>query len=248
MLLIIAWGLGFGTLAAATSRQRARNPVSWFAFGAVLGPIATLILRSAPPGHCPACLEPTRGWLFVCGRCRTDLRPAASSRRPSDEPSDRRETVPEAAPAAPTPPVPDSQPPVAGASTETSGGGAAAAGRPEAASPLEQLDATILVGSGVYVGGTAPLVLGSRYGLVIRSESFDVVGPIDSAPERVVMSRRLDAIDATVMGGRLLVSGTGGNRARFALAFERLSGAEDDRLEAALTRRLGASADAGDGP
>jgi hypothetical protein len=248
VILIVAWAVGFGALAAETSRRRARNPLLWLGFGAVLGPIATLILRSAPPGYCPTCLEPTRGWLFICGWCRSDTRHKAARPRISAVPSDRSEAAQVAKPTALAKEDLRREPFDLGTPTTTSG--ASAIGIPAAggAPTLEEPPETILAGSGVYVGGSAPLIPGARYNLNVRGETFDIVGPVDTAPGRLALSRRLDSIDATVIGGRLLVSAIGSGRGRFTFAFEHLADVDTVELEKALTAVSRSVADPGNAP
>ncbi len=64
---------GFGLAAAQAAIRLDRVAPIWFAFGAILGPNALLLLRAAPPGRCRSCGTPTRGWLRVCGWCREDV-------------------------------------------------------------------------------------------------------------------------------------------------------------------------------
>lgn len=75
LLFVGIWVLVFGPAAAYVAAGRARRASAWFAFGAILGPIALVILRSAPPGHCPVCGAPVPGWLWFCVWCSTDFRP-----------------------------------------------------------------------------------------------------------------------------------------------------------------------------
>jgi hypothetical protein len=64
---------GFGLAAAQAATRLDRVAPIWFAFGAILGPVALLLLGAAPPGRCRSCRTPTRGWLKVCGWCREDV-------------------------------------------------------------------------------------------------------------------------------------------------------------------------------
>jgi hypothetical protein len=64
---------GFGLAAAQAATRLVRVAPIWFAFGAILGPIALLLLRAAPPGRCLSCGTPTRGWLKVCRWCGEDV-------------------------------------------------------------------------------------------------------------------------------------------------------------------------------
>lgn len=60
---------GFGLAAARAAVRLERAVPIWFGFGAILGPIALLLLDAAPPGRCHSCSTPTRGWLTICGWC-----------------------------------------------------------------------------------------------------------------------------------------------------------------------------------
>ena len=55
--------------AARLAERRRRRTVTWAFFGAILGPVALLLLNVAPPGHCWKCSAPTTGWLPVCLWC-----------------------------------------------------------------------------------------------------------------------------------------------------------------------------------
>jgi hypothetical protein len=64
----------FGLASARVATSQDRVGLVWFAFGAILGPIALVLLRAAPPARCRSCLTPTRGWLTVCAWCHADVR------------------------------------------------------------------------------------------------------------------------------------------------------------------------------
>jgi hypothetical protein len=73
IIAALCWMAGFGLAAAQAAIRLERAAPIWFAFGAILGPIALLLLRAAPPGRCRSCGTPTRGWLRVCWWCREDV-------------------------------------------------------------------------------------------------------------------------------------------------------------------------------
>lgn len=73
-LTLIAFVAVFGSAAWRLAKQRDRRAPVWFAYGAILGPIALAVLYAAPPGRCRSCLTPTRGWLTVCAWCHEDVR------------------------------------------------------------------------------------------------------------------------------------------------------------------------------
>ncbi|HEY6057213.1 MAG TPA: hypothetical protein VIV06_04235 [Candidatus Limnocylindrales bacterium] len=63
------------------ARRRARNPLVWLVYGALLGPIAAALLLAAPPGRCPVCGFAVQGWQWVCIWCVSDLRTARAGPR-----------------------------------------------------------------------------------------------------------------------------------------------------------------------
>jgi hypothetical protein len=71
--LLLASAAIFGPLTGWLAARRGRLIVAWFAFGVVLGPIATLLVFVAPPGHCPSCEARTAGWLGHCPECGVEL-------------------------------------------------------------------------------------------------------------------------------------------------------------------------------
>jgi hypothetical protein len=72
-LALLAWVVGFGLASARMAASRDRVAWEWFAFGAVLGPIALALLWIAPPGRCRSCDTPTRGWSRTCWWCGADV-------------------------------------------------------------------------------------------------------------------------------------------------------------------------------
>jgi hypothetical protein len=71
--LLIAWAFVFGLWAGVLASRRARNPIVWLMVGAIIGPIALIILHIAPLGRCPTCGNATTGWDRQCFWCRGDL-------------------------------------------------------------------------------------------------------------------------------------------------------------------------------
>jgi hypothetical protein len=83
LAVLFAWLIGFGAAAAVQAARRRRNPVWWAVLGAILGPVALLILHRAPPGRCASCAARTMGWSTICAWCGEDVwgapAPAAAS-------------------------------------------------------------------------------------------------------------------------------------------------------------------------
>jgi hypothetical protein len=71
----------FGPLSGWFAGRRDRHPVVWLGFGALLGPLALLILYAAPPGRCSMCDTPVRGWASICAVCGAPLTAAAGAGR-----------------------------------------------------------------------------------------------------------------------------------------------------------------------
>lgn len=72
--MLLAWVVGFGLAAAWLARLRDRLPQVWAIYGAILGPVALILLWIAPPGRCAICRAPVRGWLTTCQWCGSDVR------------------------------------------------------------------------------------------------------------------------------------------------------------------------------
>jgi hypothetical protein len=79
LVVVLAWLVGFGMAAAYQAVRRRRNPVWWAVLGAILGPIALLILHRAPPGVCASCGARTIGWSTICAWCGEDVSGAAAA-------------------------------------------------------------------------------------------------------------------------------------------------------------------------
>jgi hypothetical protein len=71
----------FGPIAGWLAGRRDRQPILWLAYGAVLGPLAALLLWVAPPGRCSMCDSPVRGWPSVCPMCGGPLTIGAGAGR-----------------------------------------------------------------------------------------------------------------------------------------------------------------------
>ena len=74
LFLIVVWAVVFGAIAARMAAAAKRPVPVWVLYGAILGPIALLLLHRAPPGRCHRCESRVRGWGFVCRFCGDDVR------------------------------------------------------------------------------------------------------------------------------------------------------------------------------
>lgn len=253
-LLVVSAAI-FGPLAGWYAGRRDRQPAVWLLFGTLLGPIALLLLRLAPPGRCPACDTPTAGWPGACPVCGTPFGGLGAPRvdravaRAADRAgatargSDQARVADPAAPEpagvsrAPEPiPLPVGRAPrrprplqPAREWRDASTGGRVGAARAEP----HEIDAGDVLATGVYFGGTASLVVGSRYVIVRHEDRLRLLGPVDRDPSTVALERPLAALTATAIGDRLVI--TEGHGDRLAIALGSLAGANGPQLEVALS-------------
>lgn len=246
-LILVVSAAIFGPLSGWIAGRRDRHPVLWLLFGALLGPLAIGLLAVAPPGRCPLCDTPVRGWPAACSVCGG---PLGARRLPW---IDRRVRVPgaSAAPTVASPPVrvdrPSAPEPIplpvgriarprrpehnlfpvdleaAERPRRTAGEDAAAAG-----------DAGVPLATAVYFGGTSSLVVGSRYVIVRDRSALRLLGPVDRDPARIALERPLARLTATAVGGRLIITENAGDRVTLAIALGALSGASGPEVEVAL--------------
>jgi hypothetical protein len=87
--------------------------------------------------------------------------------------------------------------------------------------------------SGVYVGGRSGLVVGARYAITFHNGTFEVLGPLDSAPNKVAFQAEGENLDVTATSGRLVLT-TNRRRSTVALAFQSLAGARPEDFEGML--------------
>jgi hypothetical protein len=70
--LVVALTAGvFAPISGWLATRRSRNAALWFVFGALIGPVAPVLLAIAPPGRCPVCDAPVDGWPTACEQCGT---------------------------------------------------------------------------------------------------------------------------------------------------------------------------------
>ena len=100
---------------------------------------------------------------------------------------------------------------------------------PESHAPIQAAE---VLATGVYFGGTARLVVGSRYAIVRHGSILRLMGPLDSDPSVVAVECSLDRMTATVIQDRLVVSDSEGGGLSFAIGS--LAGATGRQLEDSL--------------
>ena len=240
--------LVFGPLAAWSAARRQRNPAVWLLLGAMLGPVAAVLLVAAPPARCPTCSEPTVGFERRCSTCGNDLR------SPSRTPAAPIATVDRAAPA-PLHAVPDPASdaarglfPSGARSGETSidappdrwsAIGARRPGTGPMAGPDglagTRLEMTLLA-MGVLVRGTESLLPGSRYLIARTRDRLLIIGPIEASHEHIELDLPLAGIEANAIADRLVITGRADDHARrsFLLGFQSVASMTNKAVDEAI--------------
>ncbi len=249
MLIVLAgWAVGFGLAGGWYAAARGRRPIVWGLFGAILGPVALLLLAKAPPGRCSVCHSRVQGWAWICGWCGSPVAttvPAtreALQARPTGTPAADPATaaLPAATLASRNPEYLRRSPRVAitrspgqrptarrGRSAvprdaaEQRSIEASAAGPPASVEPVE---GPRILASGVFVNGTVGLQIGSRYLIALADERLRVLGPADEDPTSVVFERSVHEMDATGLNERLILNQRSNARGASILAFISLAG------------------------
>jgi len=62
------------------------------------------------------------------------------------------------------------------------------------------------LGSGVFIGGSKSLQIGSRYLLARVGSKLQVLGPVHVDPKKVALRVPLGDVEATVLGDRLVIA------------------------------------------
>jgi len=258
-LPVLAWAIVFGALAARMARSVSRPVALWALYGAILGPVALLLLRVAPPGRCRRCESRVHGWEFVCRFCGEDVQGAPDRRTPTGpmqrevgpEPpvltvtpsivdplvappraaNTRNVDLPTALSAAPRRPQPAGPAPVPVPAPEV------AAGRPVVPEARlrrrrgrEKAEPGRTVGAGLFLTGSASLQPGFRYAIAVSETRLRILGPLDIDPEKVVVDRDLAPFDAVVTDDRVMLTEGSPDRPRLFLVFERISGTTPEGL------------------
>ncbi|MEO8228395.1 MAG: hypothetical protein ABI628_01390 [Chloroflexota bacterium] len=237
-ILFVVSAIIFGPLSAWLAIARERSATIWFAYGLLIGPIAPLLIASAPPGRCRVCGEPGRGWLGRCDWCGAAL---DGSERPAlivPGPGSRPAALPDVTSAP---------------GTGRSGSNLAAVGAVSAASMNAAPSTSVangqayegmrgstdieILATGVFVGGSVHLSLGARYAIARRKRTFEVLGPVDLAPGVLRLEHPMAGLDATVVADRLVVTEKTTGRPTFVIVFQSLTVQEGVDLESAFGAR-----------
>jgi hypothetical protein len=258
--VVVVWVTGFGYLSARLADRYDRQPLVWVVLGAVLGPLAIVLLVAAPPGRCRSCRSPTRGWLTTCAWCHEDVRAMSPQLRAllakvgQAHDDDRKRLLEDLA--GPLRRVRGSQSvgavdpsgdrPVAGAALPDSPTASglprmgpvsrlrsyrAAAGSGAAGQPTSPLRST----SAIFVTGSGALEPGRRYEIRFDSKRLRVSGPVEVDPTAAALELDMREVDASSIGGRLLISHIT-RRSRSILRFKSLIGITPDDLAGDIAR------------
>lgn len=213
----------FAPLTAWFAAQRSRHPVVWFVFGALLGPIALALVALGPPGRCPYCATPVRGWVSTCSSCGLAL-------------GDVRERRVDPATGATL----ESDQPLAGK------GGGSRSPRPRAR-PSRAVDRSTrrpsdtavaeVLATGIYLTGSANLEIGACYALARLTlpdgDLLRVFGPVDTGQITVRHESLIDDLEVTVVNERVIISARPG-RTMPTFVFKTLGGKRGLDLERAF--------------
>lgn len=269
MLVALAWVTSAFAARVLAGRRDRIAPV-WFLFGAILGPVALLLLWVAPPGRCRSCGTRTRGWVETCSWCgenvgatsttalriiarreaaRTNAAPGGRRADPSrangsetDPPVSRR-SVSFTLPPANEPPSPSPAIAPAGSPLEPKRRYRAAGNDVRRSPPngdAKDQADTRVLATAIYVTGTARLEPGRRYNIALRGARLLILGPIDLDSSTVALESAASGIEVRAIEGRLILSQPH-NRAGFVLAFMSVAGAGPDDLAGSIRAAAQAS-------
>jgi hypothetical protein len=242
LLLWLLWVVGFSLAAGRYAAMRDRRVIPWMIFGAILGPIALIVIRIAPPGRCGTCRAPTAGWLTICRWCSNDVTVDLAAPRAAPAPDAPVTITPLPAPMTArqttAPPPVTIRPPAEPEARPTL--------RPVAAVPppvaAAEVDRLTILASGVFVTGTVGLQVGSRFTLTITGSRLRITGPDDLDPTKVAFEWPLADLEATGLNDRLILTQAGHVRRNVVLVFMALAGSSPADCAAAI-EEAGVAAD-----
>ena len=81
-----------------------------------------------------------------------------------------------------------------------------------------------MIASGVFVTGSAGLIVGSRYGIQVGGARLRILGPVHLDPATIALEHELRGITASGENGRLVVNAGPGSRSGLLLVFMSLNG------------------------
>jgi len=219
IVLLVIWVIVFAPLTSWLARQRARPWIVWGLFGAVLGPAAAALLVMAPPGRCPTCRSQIVGWPQLCQSCGRDFGspPIDAAREVAVRRASLISALPDSMAGTRSGPAPGA--PTAGLDTGAVPGRAATALglRPTSVSapfslpplalvPPESESGPGILGSGVFVGGSESLQVGSRYLFARVGGDLHALGPVHVSPGTIAARVPLASVEPSFAGDRLLLA------------------------------------------
>lgn len=229
-ILFVVSAIIFGPLSAWLAIARERSATIWFAYGLLLGPIAPVLIALSPPGRCRVCGEPGRGWLTQCEWCGSSL---DGSLRPTLTLAGRPESISGAASGIGTGRGSANLAAVGAISAASMTAAPFASGQAHDAATRFSSDTEILA-TGVFVGGSVHLSLGARYAIARRKRTFEVLGPVDIAPDVLRLEHPMAGLDATVVADRLVVTEKTTGRPTFVIVFQSLTVQDGVDLESSF--------------
>jgi hypothetical protein len=258
IVLVLLAGIG-APLAGWYATRRLRNPGVWFVIGALTGPIALGLLALAPPGRCPVCDTPVRGWPTLCARCGVRLQ---DGEYPEPVGSGTKAAVDDAVAVAPPRTVRQTEtrlaPPLA-PPTPIDSARTAARREPRSAWPERPMASPMSLGvrptftasnyvaathapeatsgevlsTGVYISGNAGLEFGACYAIARDGDRLRVFGPVDAGQLTVRHEGFVHDFDVTAMDDRVIIAGREG-RSSLTIVFRTIGGMRAAELELAL--------------
>lgn len=239
-MAIPIWIVGFAMLAGYLAGQHRRSSTLWTGFGAVIGPLAALLIVMAPPGRCKSCGAAVRGWNDRCRTCGRDVRTGSGAGAPvtAAAATITTPTVAGAPTSIPPSPVPTNEPAPAPMALPPAMPLAVAASGASTTAPATEVVEPRVIGTGVYVTGSVALQPGSRYSLEIQGPTLRVRGPLDANATTVALERRLDRLQAEMVQERLVISEITANATGTVLVFMALSRAGEDLPSVAIQQAV----------
>ena len=265
IVLVLLAGIG-APLAGWYATRRLRSPGVWFVLGALTGPIAVGLLALAPPGRCPMCDTPVRGWPTVCDRCGVRLQDGEESayvdprtQLPDGTPVVAPRTVrysesETATPFAPPTPIDSARAggrkdgltswPDKPMASPTSLGTRPIFTASNYVAATHEPEATSgeVLSTGVYISGNAGLEFGACYAIARDGDRLRVFGPVDAGQLTVRHEGAVNDFDVTAMDDRVIIAGREG-RSSMTIVFRTIGGMRAADLELALSGPM-----AGTGP
>ena len=247
--------LAFGPLAAWLAARRQRNPAIWLLFGAILGPIALVLIQAAPPARCWNCSEPTGGFESLCSTCGADLR-APQSPLPAGTTLARAIAV---ADEWTEPPVLRSVPDPRHDVTLAARIAAQERHDPAAPDRLSALGArrpgsssvpsideregdhpvVTMLAVAVLVRSSEAMLPGSRYLIARTHDRLHIIGPIEASDQHLELDMPLEGIEANLIADRLVITGKSDSGQPFLLAFQSVAGMAGAPVDEAIMETAG---------